>query len=131
MAGDVTARTPFPTNGLISYHYWRNRDISALDGFTLVEDSGAYSAKTQGAEVKLPDLCAWANEWRGHFAWVVALDVIGDPVASRRNWEEMRLRGVAVVPTIHFPDPPSAVDCGSDRRRRRGPPSPGPPSRRG
>ena len=88
----------------------RNRDVSLCSGFTLIADSGAYWAKTQGAEVKLPDLCAWANEWRDHFAWVAALDVIGDPAASRRNWEEMRRRGVTAVPTIHFPDPPSAID---------------------
>ena len=104
------ARIPFPRNGLISYHYFRNRDVSMCSPFTLIADSGAYSAKTQGAEIKLPDLCAWANDWREHFAWVAALDVIGDPVASRRNWEEMRRRGVPAVPTIHFPEPPSAID---------------------
>jgi hypothetical protein len=104
-------RIPFPRNGLISYHYFRNRDVSMCDGFTLIADSGAYSAKTQGAEIKLPDLCAWANNWREHFAWVAALDVIGDPVASRRNWEEMRRRGVNAVPTIHFPEPPCAIDA--------------------
>jgi hypothetical protein len=107
----VNARIPFPRNGLISYHYFRNRDVSMCDGFTLIADSGAYSAKTQGAEIKLPDLCAWANEWRDHFAWVAALDVIGDPLGSRRNWEEMRSRGVTAVPTIHYPDPPSAIDA--------------------
>jgi hypothetical protein len=104
-------RIPFPRNALISYHYWRNRDVSLCNGFTLIADSGAYSAKTQGAEITVPDLCAWANEWRDHFAWVAALDVIGDPLGSRRNWEEMRRRGVPAVPTIHFPDPPSAIDA--------------------
>ena len=109
--GDMDApRIPFPRNGLISYHYFRNRDVSMCSPFTLIADSGAYSAKTQGAEIKLPDLCAWANNWREHFAWVAALDVIGDPVASRRNWGAMRRRGVNAVPTIHFPEPPSALD---------------------
>jgi hypothetical protein len=36
--------------------------------------------------------------------------VIGDPVASHRNWEEMRRRGVNAVPTIHYPAPSSAID---------------------
>jgi hypothetical protein len=103
-------RIPFPRNGLISYHYWHNRDVSLCSGFTLIADSGAYSAKTQGAEIKLPDLCAWANEWRDHFTWVAALDVIGDPVASRHNWEEMRSRGLNAIPSIHFPAPPSMLD---------------------
>lgn len=61
-------RIPFPRNGLISYHYGRNQDISLYDGFTLIADSGAYSAKTQGVQIKLPDLCAWANEWGDCFA---------------------------------------------------------------
>jgi hypothetical protein len=103
-------RIPFPCNALVSYHYWRNRDISALDGFTLIADSGAFSADTQGAVITVADLCAWATEWREHFAWVAALDVIGDPVASHRNWEEMRSRGVKAVPTVHFPAPPKTVD---------------------
>jgi hypothetical protein len=51
-------RIPFSRNALVSYHYWRNRDISALAGFTLIADSGAFSADTQGAVITLADLCA-------------------------------------------------------------------------
>lgn len=96
-------RIPFPRNALVSYHYWRNRDISALADFTLVADSGAYSADTQGAVITVADLYAWATNWRKHFAWVAALDVIGDPVASHRNWELMRSHGVNAMPTVDFP----------------------------
>lgn len=103
-------RIPFSRNALVSYHYWRNRDISALAGFTLIADSGAFSADTQGAVITLADLCAWATEWREHFAWVAALDVIGDPVASHRNWELMRSRGVNAVSTVHWPAPPQTID---------------------
>lgn len=94
----------------MSYHYWRNRDISALSGFTLIADSGAYSAGTQGAVIKVADLSAWAADWLEHFAWVAALDVIGDPTASYRNWERMRNRGVNAVPTVHFPAIPETID---------------------
>jgi len=103
-------RIPFPRNALVSYHCWRNRDISALADFTLVADSGAYSADTHGAVITVADLCAWATEWRKHFAWVAALDVIGDPVASHRNWELMRSHGVNAMPTVHFPALPQTID---------------------
>ena len=103
-------RIPFPRNALVSYHCWRNRDISALADFTLVADSGAYSADTHGAVITVADLCAWATEWRKHFAWVAALDVIGDPVASHLNWELMRSHGVNAMPTVHFPALPQTID---------------------
>jgi hypothetical protein len=57
-------RIPFPRNPLVSYHYWRNRDSSALADLTLIADSGAFSADTQGAVITVNDLCAWATEWR-------------------------------------------------------------------
>ena len=42
-------RIPFPRNALVSYHYWRSRDISALADFTLIADSGAFSADAYNA----------------------------------------------------------------------------------
>lgn len=55
---------PPPRNILVSYHYFRDYDLDRLQNLRIIGDSGAYSAKTQNAEVTTSDLAAWAKQWR-------------------------------------------------------------------
>ena len=100
-----------PRNILCSYHYFKAYDLDRLDRLRIIGDSGAFSARSQGAEIKTADLAAWAVRWKHRLAWVASLDVIGDTKASRRNWLKMvNDYGVHGVPTIHFGEHPSEMD---------------------
>lgn len=98
-------------NALVSYHYTKTGDLDRLAGLRVIGDSGAFSAKTQGAVITVDDLYAWQDQWRHRLYWGAALDVIGNPEATYRNW----LVGVdrydmPVVPTIHFGTNPREID---------------------
>lgn len=102
---------PAPRNALCSYHYFRDFDLDRLLHLRVIGDSGAFSAKSQGAEITTPDLGRWAQLWRHKLSWVASLDVIGDLEATRRNWHEMVDEfGIPAVPTIHFGAAPEAMD---------------------
>lgn len=107
---------PAPRNILVSYHYFKGYDLNKFAGLRVIGDSGAFSAKHQGAEITTTDLAAWANRWRHRLCWVAALDVIGDPEGTRRNWHEMvDLHGVPGVPTVHFGGDPALLDYYGER----------------
>jgi hypothetical protein len=96
---------------LVSYHYLEARDTRALiawceeHGFPLFLDSGAFSSSNMGATIPLEEYVEHCQEWAGRYEVVAALDVIGDPKASRRNWEAMREAGVDCIPTFHVGSP--------------------------
>lgn len=107
---------PPPRNVLVSYHYFARYDLDRLAGLRIIGDSGAFSAHNQGATIRVGDLADWAIQWRHRLAWVAALDVIGDPEATRRNWHQMvDGYGVPAVPTVHYPAPAQAVDYYAER----------------
>ena len=102
---------PPPRNILVSYHYFKGYDLNRFAGLRVIGDSGAFSAKHQGAEITTAQLAAWAKKWRHRLCWVAALDVIGNAEATRRNWHELvDEHGVPGVPTIHFGCPPETMD---------------------
>lgn len=102
---------PAPRNILVSYHYFKTYDLDRFAGLRVIGDSGAFSAKHQGAEITTAELAAWAKQWRHRLCWVAALDVIGDPEGTRRNWHEMvDVHGVPGVPTVHFGGDPKLLD---------------------
>lgn len=105
-------KIPFPHNGLVSYHYSRTQDLSMYGQWSLIGDSGAFSAHTQGVKIDIGALSAWAIKWQesGQLCWAAALDVIRDPVGTHKNWLEMVARGVKAVPSVHFPAPPTVLD---------------------
>src|SRR5690606_17654109 len=68
----------------------------------LIGDSGAFSAWSQGAKITLEEYAAWCRRWWDHLCWCASLDVIGDPMATWRNWVALRDRyGLLTVPTLH------------------------------
>lgn len=106
---------PYPVNALMSFHYFEDYDLDRLPNLNIIGDSGAFSAKTQGATITLEALSAWGRKWSHRLAWVAALDVIGDPDRTYRNWYEMVNRqGVKAVPTIHFGTEPAELDRYAD-----------------
>lgn len=102
---------PAPRNILVSYHYFKGYDLNKFAGLRVIGDSGAFSAKHQGAQITTAELAAWAQKWRHRLCWVAALDVIGDTAATRRNWHDMvDGHGVPGVPTVHFGCEPRTLD---------------------
>lgn len=107
---------PPPRNILVSYHYFRRYNLDKLAGMRIIGDSGAFSAKSQGAEVTLPELAAWGKRWQHRLCWLASLDVIGDAAGSRRNWHQLvDVHGLQAVPTIHFGGDPSLMDYYAER----------------
>lgn len=96
----------YPVDALVSYHYFReDRSLAPLVAtgrLRMIGDSGAFSALTQGAPIDLDAYAVWCQRWRQHLYWVASLDVIGDPVATLRNWKTLRERhNIDAVPTLH------------------------------
>jgi hypothetical protein len=94
---------------LVSFHYARKVDLSILadhDGpVEVFADSGAFSAKSLGATIKVADYVAWLNDWSGLITTAASLDVIGDHVASRHNLRAIEGCGLEVLPVFHFGSP--------------------------
>ena len=102
---------PWPRNILCSFHYYRDCDLDQYANLNIIGDSGAFSAESQSAKISTADLAGWAKQWRHRLSWVAALDVIGNPAATRRNWHEMvESHGIPGVPTIHFGANPKELD---------------------
>ncbi|MGA5202780.1 hypothetical protein [Streptomyces variegatus] len=95
---------------LVSYHYHRGTDLAELvDSFggdvDLFADSGAYSAATTGATIRVADYAAWLRDWDPLWTVRAGLDVIGDHEATARNTEALRAAGAEVMPVFHVGEP--------------------------
>ncbi len=100
---------------LLSYHYYKTQDLEKVRALfptppSLFADSGAYSAHTQGAEVKLADYAAWIKRWEPLFDAYASLDVIGDPVASLANQKRLEDLGLRPLPVFHGGEPWSYLE---------------------
>ena len=76
--------------------------VSEMAGvWSLMLDSGAFTNWSTGKEVvKLADYRAFLLSHGHLFARYLNLDVIGDPVASRRNFDALREAGLSPVPVF-------------------------------
>lgn len=95
---------------LASYAFFRKQDLSKVADAAggrceMFADSGAYSAFTQGTEVRLADYSAWLTDWRDLITVASTLDVIGDPAATARNTALLREQGHNVLPVFHTGSP--------------------------
>ena len=116
--GAATGRLSF----LVSFHYYRDTDIEAwmeamggTSRIRLFGDSGAYSAKHQGADIDIEVYAAWLERWRHLFAAYANLDVIGDDEASLRNLVHLEDRGLQPLPVFHGGEDWSYLDRYLDR----------------
>lgn len=92
-------------NLLVAYPYLEHyrTDSHAFAPARTLLDSGAYSAFASGTAV---DIDALTRESKmPMWTEAAALDVIGDPMASKRNAVAMRMCGSPAWPTFHVGDP--------------------------
>lgn len=104
---------------LVSFALYERVDMGKLahditeDGRppSLVADSGAFTAFTQGLEVTPRLYAAWLSRWMHLFDYAITLDVIGNAEASWRSHHEAEdVLGKALVPVVHYGEPMSVFD---------------------
>lgn len=121
-ASSVAIRLLEGRSALVSFAFIGSSFIPAKDVDRLcascsrvVLDSGAFSAWTKGRPI---DLDAYLDHIQAHgarYAWIAALDEIGDADGSLRNWQTMLDRlpvelAAKVVPVFHEGEPLEALD---------------------
>lgn len=93
---------------LTSYHSYQDTDMTALAaGYgrsDLFADSGAYSARSIGADVTLVEYVAWLRQ-HPVFTVYANLDVIGDAEGTWRNQQRMEAEGLTPLPVFHAGSP--------------------------
>ena len=99
-------QTPEPAKFLLSYHYFKKMDLDELvDGMgqkpMLFADSGAFSAFTQGAEVKITEYATWIKRWQHLLTVYVNLDVIRDAKATATNQKKLEQLNLQPIPVFH------------------------------
>lgn len=104
-----------PAKFLLSYHYFKKMDLDELvDGMSakpmIFADSGAYSAWTQGAEVKVKEYAEWLKRWQHLLSVYVNLDVIRDVDATASNQRLLEREGLAPIPVFHTGSPMDVLD---------------------
>jgi hypothetical protein len=91
-------------NVLLSYAYHAGTDLhkvrEKLVCGRLMIDSGAFTAHTTGREVTLNGYAKYLLEYRGEWDQAVTLDVIGDPIESRKNTLKLHGMGLPVMPVF-------------------------------
>jgi len=101
-------------NILVAYPYLKPAMVEEIraagPSVRFVLDSGAFTAWKSGKPIALDDYCKFIEKlpivpWR-----YFSLDVIGDPHASLKNYEEMLRRGFAPVPVFTRGEDPSVLD---------------------
>lgn len=108
---------------LLSYHYAQRWDMAEIlaryfppdDPPELFLDSGAFSAKTQGAEIDVRAYGRWLVANAGTYWCCSNLDVIGDGVAAADGtWKNQQILedefGLHPVPVFHAGEPWSALE---------------------
>lgn len=107
---------------LISYHYFQRQNIDEMlakyfpDGDPEVfADSGAFSAKTQGAPVDVHEYAGWLKRFESRFFTYSNLDVIGDGAeAAEGTWVNQRIledeHGLKPIPVFHAGEPWEALE---------------------
>jgi hypothetical protein len=95
---------------LVSFHYHQKTDLQAIvDAYNgpceVFADSGAFSAASLGATIKLADYAAWLKDWEHLLTVKATLDVIGDPQATARNTRTLERQGLNVLPVFHVGTP--------------------------
>lgn len=102
MTSSKSLSSPGKLNLLVAYPYMNKQILGLLKehakDIRFVLDSGAFTAWKAGKSIDLDTYCAFLDElpikpWR-----YFALDVVGDPKATKQNYEAMLKRGYKPVP---------------------------------
>lgn len=91
-------------NLLLSYAFHAKTDLfdirHDLVCGRLMIDSGAFTAHTRDYVIRLGDYAAFLKAYDGLWDTAVTLDVIGDPVESRKNTRKLHGMGLKVMPVF-------------------------------
>lgn len=82
---------------------WKQEHLDRLlldDRVELLIDSGAFSAKNSGAEISLDEYMDFLFKNEKRLFGYIALDVIGDPVATEQNLNTMLKAGLKPIPVL-------------------------------
>lgn len=96
---------------LVSYHVLRmiKEPMKKLEPYLKIRspflDSGAFSAMTKKVTIDLDEYCDFIKKTEKCWKVYAALDVIGDPIATRKNVEYMESKGLKPLPTFHYGSP--------------------------
>lgn len=110
---------PYIHRRLYSYFYHPcnpdlspNKDIQeALDrGNEVFLDSGAFSAFTQGVDIDINQYTEHCIKHDKDYAYMAALDVIGNAESSYANYTKQKEQGARIFPTFHFGEPFDFLD---------------------
>jgi hypothetical protein len=107
-----------PVRVLLSYAYYRDIDVrdlhtklSRFGPVTMIADSGAFSAFTQGDVVTAAGYADWLRQHGDLFDYAITLDVLGDPEASWRSHRAAEdAAGRHLVPVVHYGEPVSEIE---------------------
>lgn len=77
------------------FKFWLDRALTDKHVFI---DCGAYSVLMRGAVIDLDRYCQFVRDNIDDVATIVALDVVGDAVTTRKNLEYMKAQGLDPVP---------------------------------
>lgn len=82
---------------------WKDEQLEPLladERVELLIDSGAFSAKNSGAEISLDEYMEFLFKNEKRLFGYIALDVIGDPVATEQNLNTMLKAGLKPIPVL-------------------------------
>lgn len=89
---------------LLSYAFHARSDLFHIRNYMvcgrLMIDSGAFTAASKGYVIRLEEYAAYLRDYAGLWDTAVTLDVIGDPVASRKNTLKLHGMGIPVMPVF-------------------------------
>jgi hypothetical protein len=69
-------------------------------GFTVMADSGAFSAWKAGLEIDINEYAQWLQEAKPNIYF--NLDVVGEPVATANNQAWLEKKGLSPIPVFHY-----------------------------
>lgn len=100
---------------LLSFAFFANADMGgyrkAMPCGRLLVDSGAYTAASIGKRITREEYADFLTTWGHVIDHAVTLDVIGDPVATRRNTHWLHSRGHDVLPVFTRGGTPADFDA--------------------
>jgi len=81
---------------------WLEGKANRYPEFNMFVDSGAFTAWTQGKELKIEDYIDFLKRNESNIEYYANLDVIGDADGTLKNQEIMEKAGLSPVPTYHL-----------------------------
>lgn len=79
-------------------HLYGFKELIADPHIEMLLDSGAFTALNAGHEIKLSDYLKFLETWHDKLFGYMALDVLGDPIATDKNLQIMLKEGFKPIP---------------------------------